>query len=81
MNAPDPNRQEEIYEALQSVRRRVRGLTVAVVLLVLMVVLLTASVYGYLINFMAGDAALFGGSTIGAALLGFAFGWFARWKA
>jgi hypothetical protein len=53
-------------------------LTVAVVLMALLLVLNTASVQGSLVNYFDGDAALFGGSTIGAALLGFGLGWFAR---
>jgi len=81
MSSPDPNRIQETLVLLQSIKRRLRRLTVAVVLLVLVVVLLTASVFGYLVDYMAYDPMLWGGSTAGAAVLGFAFGWFAGRRA
>ena len=78
MGGLDQDRQESLDAALRSVQRRLRVFSVAVVLMALLLVLNTASVQGSLVNYFDGDAALFGGSTIGAALLGFGLGWFAR---
>ncbi|OHB81093.1 MAG: hypothetical protein A2V98_08215 [Planctomycetes bacterium RBG_16_64_12] len=81
MNDPDPNRQRELDEILLALDKRVRRLTVTVVLLVLAVFLLTAAVFGSLVNYYDGDPMLFGGASVGGVLLGFAFGWFARKRA
>ena len=78
MNDPEPSREEEIRPMLRTVQRRLRKLTVAVVLMTLALALLAATVYGSLVNWFDGQATLYGGTLIGAALLGFAFGWFAR---
>ncbi|MGQ9605524.1 MAG: hypothetical protein ACUVTW_04935 [Thermogutta sp.] len=59
------------------IHRALRRLTVAVAFLALGVFLLTAAVYGSLVNYFSGDALLFGGASIGAAILGFALGFFA----
>ncbi|GAB4139098.1 hypothetical protein [Thermopirellula anaerolimosa] len=61
----------------EQVRRALRRLTVAVTFLALGVFLLAAAVYGSLVNYFSGDALLFGGASIGAAILGFVFGLFA----
>jgi hypothetical protein len=74
----DPTRQEDPQSVLQSVRRRLRQLTVAVVLMTLALFLMCAAVFGNLVNWFGRDPALFGGSLAGAAILGFLFGWFAR---
>ena len=66
---------------IDALGRRLRVLTVAVILLTLAALLLTMSVYGSLVNYFSTDALLFGGATVGAALLGFGFGWFARRRA
>ena len=68
----------EIRDELKAIRRRQRMLGVLVILLTLFVLLLFASVTGSLVNYYDGDALLFGGATVLAALLGFAFGWIAR---
>lgn len=78
MTDPERERLEELQEVLQSMRRRLCRLTVAVVLLALVVLLNSAAVYGYLVNYFSGEVMLYGGTSIGAALLGFGFGWFAR---
>lgn len=59
------------------IHRALRRLTIAVVFLALGVFLLAAAVYGSLVNYFSGDALLFGGASIGAAILGFALGLFA----
>jgi Sec-independent protein secretion pathway component TatC len=81
MSQTDPQRPQQLDDLLQSLRRRLRNLTVAVILMTLMLILTVASVFGYLVDYHGGEAALFGGATVGAALLGFAFGWVARRKA
>ena len=78
MSEPDLDRLDEIDETLQALHRRVRWLTAAVVFMGLGGFLLAASVFGSLVNYFGGDPALFGGASAGSALLGFAFGWFAR---
>ena len=62
-------------------RRTIITLSSIAFSLVLAVFLLTAVVMGNLVNYFAGAPALFGGASVGAALLGFAFGWFAHRKA
>ena len=69
---------DRLEKALTAMRRQIRRLTVAVVLMMLALVLLAAGVYGSLINYFDGDAMLFGGATIAAAFVGFLFGWFTR---
>lgn len=78
MTDPESNQARELREILLALERRVRALTVTVVLLALAVFLLTAAVYGSLVNYFAGDPALFGGASVGGVVLGFAVGWFAR---
>ena len=78
MNQPDVPRQDEIHEILAALDRRVRRLTLVAALMALALLLLAASVFGSLVNYFGGDAMLFGGASVGAALLGFAAGWFAR---
>jgi len=73
--------QEELRGVLTSLERRVRVLTVAVLFMALMLLMCTAAVYGSLINYFDGDATMFGATGVGAAVLGFAVGWFARRKA
>jgi peptidoglycan/LPS O-acetylase OafA/YrhL len=78
MSDRDSKRQDDLDRVLRSVRRRLRQLTVAVVLMTLALFLTCAAVFGSLVNYFNGDAALFGGVGIGAAVLGFLVGWFAR---
>jgi hypothetical protein len=56
-------------------------LTVAMILVVLIFAMQTAALYGSLVNYWAGDAWFYGGTSLGAALLGFGFGWFAARRA
>jgi len=74
----DSNEEKQLQQVLHSVVRRLRGLTIAVVLMALMLMVTAALVFGNLINYFAGDLLLVGGSCSGAALLGFGLGWFAR---
>jgi hypothetical protein len=66
---------------LRQVARRLRSLTVAVILLVLLFAMQCVAVYGSLVNYWNGDAWFYGGTSIGAALLGFGFGWYAARRA
>jgi hypothetical protein len=70
--------QEDPQSVLQSVRRRLRQLTVAVVLMTLALFLTCAVVFGQVVNYFGFDRALYGGTLAGATILGFLFGWFAR---
>jgi hypothetical protein len=78
MDDRDQTRPADRDSALESVRRRLRQLTVAVVLMTLALFFTCASVFGHLLNYFRLDPALFGGSLAGAAVVGFLFGWFAR---
>jgi hypothetical protein len=80
-NSNDPQTDKELREMLESVRRRLRKLTIAVFLLTLAVLLCSAAIYGDLANYFGGDRALQGGIATLAAVLGFVFGWFAGRKA
>jgi hypothetical protein len=70
---------DELYTLLKSLRRRMRMLTVAVVLMALALFMTVAVVFGYLVEYNAGDFLLQGGAATAAGIVGFAFGWFARW--
>jgi len=78
MNDSESNQARELREILLPLEKRVRTLTVTVILLVLAVFLLTAAEFGSLVNYFGGDPALFGGASVGGVVLGFAVGWFAR---
>jgi hypothetical protein len=77
MSTSDPRQPPAPDELLPQVAARLRALTIAVTLLALAVLLLFAAQYGSLVNFWYGDALFFGATSIGAALVGFAFGFFA----
>lgn len=77
-NSPPP---EELNAAIQSIRARLRALFVAVLTMALALMLAAGAMFGSLVNYFAGDAMMFGGVSVVAALLGFVFGWFARGKA
>ena len=78
MNSSERDRPDETRELLLSIGRQLRRLTVAIVLMVLVLALLTASVYGYLVNYFAAEPLMYGSTLLAAALVGFALGWFAR---
>ncbi|NQT11436.1 MAG: hypothetical protein HQ582_01720 [Planctomycetes bacterium] len=81
MNEPDQSPRDEIHDLLSALHRRVHKLTVAVMFMAMAVLLLMGAQYGSLVNYYDGDATLFGATSIGAALLGFACGRFARKRA
>ena len=81
MSSSESKTPEELRDVLQMVQVRLRRLTVAVILLVLVSVLTTATVFGELVNYFGGDAMMYGGVSVAAALLGFGFGWLAGRKA
>jgi hypothetical protein len=71
------DRQSDVARRLEALQRRLSWLTSVVAAMVLVLILSTSAVYGSLVNYFDGDAALFGGTTVGAAALGFGIGWFA----
>lgn len=77
---PAGPRDEPMVELLESIRRRLGRLLVAVSLMTLALILTAAAVFGHLVTYFGRDVMLWGGSTAGAAVLGFVFGWFARRK-
>ena len=81
MNDSDLNRPENLQETLQILAKRVRRLTMAVIIMALALFVLTGIVLVYLVDFHAEDPLLYGGASIGTALVGFLLGWFARRKA
>ncbi|MDZ7618749.1 MAG: hypothetical protein U1E05_17225 [Patescibacteria group bacterium] len=78
MTNPNATPTEELNGAVRVILKRLRVLAVAVLIMALALLLTTAAVFGSLVNYFAGDALMFGGVTVAAALLGFVFGWFAR---
>jgi hypothetical protein len=81
MSNADPNRLPSTEELLSRVSVRLRVLSTAVALLALAVFLLMAVQYGSLVNYWGGDALFFGGTSTGAALVGFGLGFLAgRWR-
>ena len=78
MNDSEANRPEGRDQTLEIVARRVRRLTVAVIVMALAQFVLTGIVLVYLIDFHAEEPLMYTGASIGAALVGFALGWFAR---
>ena len=80
-NQKDFPPRDELQELLESVRRRLGKLTIAVLMLILAVMLCAAAIFGNLLNYFGNDSMLSGGIFIFAAALGFALGWFAGRKA
>jgi hypothetical protein len=74
----DPQNRDELRGLLLSIRRRLRGLTLAVFVMALTLIISFAAQFGELVNWFAADAFMYGAATAGAALLGFAVGWIAR---
>jgi len=81
MEDNDTQQQDEVRVALRSMRRRIGALTLAVIVMALMLALTAAAVFGYLVEFHGGEAALIGGGLVGGALLGFVAGLTAGWIA
>jgi len=79
MNDTEGDRLAQMADALRSVRRRLQGLTVAVIVMAMLLFLTIATVYGQLADWHGGEPLLLGASGAGAALVGFVAGWFARW--
>ena len=76
-NAPPPP-EEDLQAAIRSIKARLRILSVAVLIMALALLLSAAATLGSLVNYFAGDAMFFGAIAVGAAVLGFAFGWLGR---
>jgi|GEM_PF-2720637 len=79
-NDVGPGRHVDLLEAIASMRRQLVRLTVVVSLMALALFVTVAAVFGNLVNYFNSDILLWGGSTAGAAVAGFFFGWFARRK-
>ena len=77
MSDNDASRQQEILRGLESLGARMRRLVVAVVLMALALFLTVSVVFGYLVEFHAGEALLRGAVAASAAIVGFGFGFFA----
>ena len=73
-----PQNRDELRGLLLSIRRRLRGLTLVIFVMALMLVITFAAQFGELVNWFAADAFMYGAATAGAALLGSAVGWIAR---
>ena len=67
---------EQVADELRRLRRAVRWLAGLTVFLALAAILCAAAVFGSLVNYVGLDVAIYGGSTAGAAILGFVFGFF-----
>ena len=81
MEHDESERLRELIGLLHGLRRRIRALSVAVVLMALAMLLTAAAVFGQQVDYFGRDPLLFGGAGFGAALLGFGFGWFAGRRA
>jgi hypothetical protein len=81
MTEADSDHKRELRDVLGAVETRVRRLTVAVVLMALASFLLVAAVLGELVNYGFRDMPFFAAVGVGAAVVGFAFGWFAGRRA
>jgi len=78
MEETDRNLPQDLQHALHPLRRQIARLTVIVLILAMVLAVTAMSVFGSLVNYFDGDALLFGSATVGAAFLGFGFGWAAR---
>jgi len=76
---PDPDSSESRLRLLESISRRVQGLTVAVVLMALILFLLTAAEFGNIVEYHAFEPALVASTAVGTAILGFFFGLGVGW--
>jgi uncharacterized membrane protein YjfL (UPF0719 family) len=77
-NSGGLHQQGDVSAIVRAVRRRVRALTVVVLLMTLGLMLNLAAVFGVLVEYHAREPLLRGGATAGVAVLGLIFGWIAR---
>ena len=77
MDEQDRRQQDELREVLESVRKRLGRMTVAVMLMILAALLSTAAIFGQLVDWHGGEPLLIGGAGIGVALLAFILGFVA----
>ena len=56
LNQKDSSPRDELQELLESVRRRLRKLTIAVLMLILAVMLCAAAIFGNLLNYFGNDS-------------------------
>lgn len=78
LKTPGPEEYTRLLEGIESIKRRLARLIVSVSLMMLVLILTVSAVFGNLVNYFSGDVLMWGGATAGAAVLGFAIGWFAR---
>jgi len=81
MSTEKDNRPDDPQAMFTAIQRRLRRLTVAVTLMALVWAITCATVFGNLVNYFGRDPLMIGSALIGAALLGFGFGWVARRRA
>jgi Protein of unknown function (DUF2721) len=78
-NAPQPTPDlHSLKSELASIRRRLSWLTTAVFLVAFALLLVVATVFGYLVDFHAGESKLVAGACTAGTAMGFLFGWLAR---
>ena len=77
MDQQDPKQPDEIRRLLELIRTRLGLFTVAMMLMVLVVLLSPAVIYGQMANWFGGDPLLSGGVATGAAVIGFILGFLA----
>ena len=80
MNDRAENRSPDVPGALEVLAKRVRRLTLAVIFMAIVLFLLVAITFLYLVDWHADEPLLSAGASLGAALVGFGLGWFARKK-
>jgi hypothetical protein len=81
MTNDETKEKNSLLAAWRTVQRQLKILTIAVMLMALAVFVLAGTVFGYLTNYFSGEAVMYGSSLIGAAIIGFWCGWFARRRA
>lgn len=81
MDEQDRDRQDEVREVLESVRKRLGRMTVAVMLMILAVIVSTAAIFGQLVDWHGGEPLLIGSAGIGTAVLAFVLGFIAGKRA
>jgi hypothetical protein len=63
---------------LATIRRRLSWLTAAVFLVAFALLMVVAAVFGYIVDFHAGESKLIAGACTAGTAMGFLFGWLAR---
>lgn len=78
-NVPQPTSELHLLKTeLATIRRRLSWLTAAVFLVAFALLLVVATVFGYIVDFHSGESKLIAGACTAGAAMGFLFGWLAR---